>query len=294
MRVFGLIGLALLSFLGGCSIIERPKAHSISFLDRLRPGDQPRHGDLITLEVALVQRPIYDAFLAKELWSGVDEQVGSLLARSTLQLNGLRVGELGGASPSEFQHMITSDRSCTNPRHITIHSGAGTKLLLGPVRDHAAFEIIRGTDVHTHQLDKVQFELMVTATLTDDGRTILKCLPQVHYGDETTKYCQVLGGYWLPQPEQQVATFPDLEWEITASPTQFVVIGGRDDSPDSFGNQCFFRPGEDPPVRSMLVIRAIRATSGLATPPPATNLPPVLAIQAADSANAASSDSGSD
>jgi hypothetical protein len=170
----------------GCSIIEKPKQHTVSFLDRLRPGEQPQHGDLITLEVALVQRPIYDQFVEKDLWSAIDEQVGSLVARGALQSNGLRVGELGGAAPAEFLHMITSDRSCTNPRNITIHSGAGTKLLLGPVRDQSHFELIQGTEVRPFDLDKAQFELLVTATLTEDGRTCLKCTPQVHHGEETT------------------------------------------------------------------------------------------------------------
>jgi hypothetical protein len=285
MRALGLALTGLLLLLAGCSIIEKPKQRTISFLDRLRPGEEPQHDDLITLEMALVQRPIYDAFVEKDLWNVVDEQVGSMVARGALQANGLRVGELGGAAPSEFLHMITSDRSCTNPRNITIHSGSGTKLLLGPVQDHSHIELVQGTEIRPLDLDKAQYELFVTATLTEDGRTCLKCTPQVHHGEETTKFQKVSGGYWLPRPEQQVEVFAGLAWEVTASPSQFVVVGGRSEMPNSFGNQVFVRPGEDPPVRAVLVMRAVRATPGIASTAGTGALTPVLAIQAAQSAD---------
>jgi hypothetical protein len=98
----------------------------------------------------------------------------------------------------------------------------------------------------------------------------------------------VSGGYWLPRPEQQLEVFSGLSWEVTASPTQFVVVGGRSDMPNSFGSQVLVRPGENPPVRAVLVMRAVRATPGLTPAPGSTALTPVLAIQAAQSADDAS------
>src|SRR5580704_16922578 len=159
MRFLGLVPLLLVSpmlLLSGCALIDEPGEHRSAFLDRWRPGHEPQHEDLISLDMALVERPIYDGYLDKELWTVVDEQLGSLDSRGELQANGFRVGELGGIPPAEFLRMLTSDRSCINPRSITVHSGGSTKLSLGPALDHSQFDLVQQATNRPKQLDRVQ------------------------------------------------------------------------------------------------------------------------------------------
>jgi len=284
MRAVGLLPLVLLLLASGCATIDEPRQANTSFFDRLHPAQDPQHDDLIALEMALIERPIYDAYLDKDLWSVVDERLGSLASRSALQANGFKVGELGGVAPAEFMRMLTSNRSCINPRSITLRSGGSTKLVLGPALEHSRFDLVQDTSVRPTDFDKVQYELMVSATLTNDGRTCLKCTPQARHGEETTTFHPVPGG-WLPRQEQQLEIFSGLTWEITVSPSQFVVVGGQMDMPESLGHECFIRAGETPPVRRLLVMRPIRAMPGLSLDLSGRNaVAPVLAIQAADSA----------
>src|SRR4051794_485799 len=48
--------------------------------------------DRVLLEVGLVQTPLEDPFLDRELWTGADEMLGSAAQREMLDANGLRVG----------------------------------------------------------------------------------------------------------------------------------------------------------------------------------------------------------
>jgi hypothetical protein len=285
MRRAGALFVGLLLSLGGCAVFEEPAQHSTSFFDQLRPGHEPEHQDLIALEFAIVQRPIYDDYVDKELWEMVDERVGSLISRAALHANGFRVGTLGGIPPAEFMRMLTSDRNCNTPRSISLHSGGSTKLQLGPVCDSSRFDLIHETDIHSYALDRVQHELMVTPTLNSEGGTCLKCTPQARHGEEITTFQPAPGG-WLPHQEQQLQTFLDQAWEINVPQNQFVVIGGRADMPDTLGYQTFVRPTDTPPVRYLLVIRPVRAAPGLAPVhplKPGEQRSPVLAIQAAQS-----------
>jgi hypothetical protein len=257
-RALVLSSLLCLFALGGCAGIDEINVRSPSFLHRLSPGHEAHNSDLVSLEVALVERPIYDTYLDKGLWDVVDERVDSLPARGALKANGFRVGEIGGITPPELLSMLTSDRSCSNPREIGLHSGGSTTLSLGPNLPTSHFEATQDNDSKTYQLDKAQFDLIVTPTLTNDGRTCLKCTPQVTHGEEFMIFRPVQGG-WIQRPQRQIESFAGLSWEITVAPNEFVVIGGNMEKPDSLGHQCFIRPGETPPVRRLLVIRSVRA-----------------------------------
>src|SRR5258708_4499472 len=128
------VGL-LLGLLGGCAGVDAERGGGLfksTSAYRLPEG-------YVQMDVALLERPAGDAYLNKELWSYTDETVVGLDARPRLDANGIRVGQIVGMPPGEFQRLLTSPRACLNPRRCFLPTGAAAdkaapfRLLLGPI-----------------------------------------------------------------------------------------------------------------------------------------------------------------
>src|SRR5688572_25631778 len=110
--IYGLLAVCL----AGCT---RPEVvHTTAWLDRLRAGAGPTGPDVVQIDVALIERPAADAYLNSGLWQFVDEQVVVLERKAVLADNGFRVGQVGGITPAGLHDLLTSERSCANPRRL--------------------------------------------------------------------------------------------------------------------------------------------------------------------------------
>jgi hypothetical protein len=223
--------------------------------------------DVVRLIVALVERPLPDAYLSRDVWLMADEQAVPLERKSILEENGIRIGHIGGLKPAALQKLLTSDQSCADPRCFVVHSGKPAKLVLGPSANE--FQCVlhvdgQATPVHFHQ---ATYLLTVVPTLGKAGELRLQFTPQVQHG-ETALTAHVVEdslGY-LFQAERPTQAYPSLAWEVTLRPTQYLVIGARTDRPDSLGYQCFLRRDEAVPVQRLLVVRACAAAEEEAEP----------------------------
>src|SRR5262249_31000495 len=108
-----LLGL-LTALLAGCATGKVP--HAVTWLDHLRPFQGPTGPDVVSMQVALIERPVGDPYLNHELWAGADEQAIPLERKVVLEDNGLRVGQIGGIAPAKLLALLTSEKSCINPR----------------------------------------------------------------------------------------------------------------------------------------------------------------------------------
>ena len=88
----------------------------------------------------------------------------------------------------------------------------------------------------------------MTPTLTADGRTTLHFLPRIEHGQiqldiqpasEPSGLVSWQAEYHRPQD-----SYPDLGWEVTLAPNDYVVIGAFIDDLETLGAQCF-TPKED-------------------------------------------------
>src|SRR5436853_144753 len=112
-------GALLLILLAGCVSSEpsRPGVNWQSFKDNSDPNR-------VVFDVALIERPFGDPFLADELWASADEMVVSHDQREILELNGYRVGLLVGAPPEKLLQLLQADRSCLQRRGRSTPAGA--------------------------------------------------------------------------------------------------------------------------------------------------------------------------
>ncbi len=254
----GRIRLALLPLLlvglAGCAWQEQ-SVPGTSFLQRLRAN--PIDGPHAIFAVAVIERPLGDEYINRTLWDSVDELVvADLERRAALDDNGLRIGQLVGTPPQAFQELLLSKRSCSNPEAMLLPPGRTKALYLGPVLAHSSYELVQGSQKATIRLDQARYCLDVTPALNASGTTKLTLTPKVEHGEATLPFepAPEKGG-WDLRIERPSKNYPELSWEVTLAPDQYLIVGGRLDRPDSLGERAFVQD-EGTQVQRLLVIRS--------------------------------------
>lgn len=249
----------------GCATPTEP-ARSTSWLNPFRPATSLAGADLVQMDVALIERPVGDRYINRDLWALADEGGITWNRIAALDDNGVQIGQVGGIIPPGLQTLLTSERSCVNPRRITLRSGHAYDLMLGPPHRQLHFQTEKDGEAALVAFDQAQCVLVVTPTLTSDGRTLLRCTPQVRHGQvqHVPRPAADLSG-WVLQAQQATETYTDWSFEVSLATNEYLVIGGRLDRPGSFGQQCFVRRDEPAPVQRLLVIRTGRMPPSVAS-----------------------------
>lgn len=280
---FVLLTALLTGLLSGCAWQEKRS----SWMPRLRPFRGVEGEDVVQMDVALLEARIGDNYINGSLWELADEQILPLEKKSILEQNGFRIGQVGSSPPSELLMLLTSPRSCANPRRIQLRAGKkAPPLVLGPKRTTSRFDIRRGNEKKAVELLTAEHLLKVEATLTEDGRTKIRFTPEVTHGEISAEFFRPKPDRsgWMMQPTQSKESYPTLEWEVTLSPGEYLVIGGRYNKPGTLGHACFVRKDEAAPVQRLLVIRTTRTVPGVGEDDAKEEMAPPIALQANRSA----------
>lgn len=264
MRQGWTVTLGLLPLLYAGCVTDEP-VRETSWLDGLRIFQGPTDQDVVQMDVAVVEQPLGDPYINEELWQTADERAVSLECKAMLEDNGFRIGLIGGIPPARLQSLLTSRESCPNPKQMQRQSGTAARAIIGPVLTNCPLPHTPDARcAEPTSLEKAEFTLVITPTLTRDGRTRLRFTPQIEYGDRGLTIGPTADkSGWTLEEQRQHVSFETLSWEITLSPNEYILIGGRTDRPGSFGHACFVRPSEQPPTQRLLVIRTSRNPPGL-------------------------------
>lgn len=260
MRAQQLVLLALLlGTLPGCLWNDErtPSAHT-----GLRTPFSLQGKDIVVMDVALLEAPLGDRYINSSLWQLADEQIIPLQKKSILEQNGFRIGLVGNSPPSELLMLLTSPRSCANPRRIRFHTNREDvpPLVLGPKQESVKFELRKGKEKEVIQLVQAELQLKIEAEFTEDGRTKIRFVPQIKHGEinlELWKPRPDRSG-WMLEPNRPTKAWASLAWEVTLAPGAYLVIGGRYDRPGTLGHASFVRREESVPVQRLLVLRTSR------------------------------------
>jgi hypothetical protein len=249
-----LAALALLAVaFAGC--VNPEPVRTTSWLNRIRPFQGT--ANVVTFDVALLELRPGDPFINGELWTLADESAVDLEKKGILEDNGFRIGQVGGLTPRPLAELLKSEQSCANPRRIQMKGGKTRELLLGPALAACEFELRGPEATEAVALEQGQCQLAVVPTPGKNGRVVLRCTPQVRYGETRhVPWAVPEDGGFLLQPQKPTRAFPELAWEVTLAPDEYVVIGARTDKPGTLGYRCFVRPDERPAVQRVLVLRA--------------------------------------
>lgn len=225
----------------------------------------PSGPDVVVMYVALLEQPVGDRYINHDLWEQADEQAAHTERRALLAANGFRVAQLGGILPSRLHTLLTSERSCINPYRSHIHEGHASVVKLRPEMPQCSFDLHVGAEDKSITLDQALCTLVVTPTLTRDGKTRLRFTPQVQHGETVMMPRPATdpnGVYtWSLREQRPTEVYDDLSWEVTLAPNEFVVVGARHDQPNTLGWQSFVCRDLSRPKQYLLAIRTGRPTA---------------------------------
>src|SRR5262249_29677319 len=192
-----------------------------------------------------------DRYLNDRLWSAADEQVIDLERKAVIEDNGLRVGLLGGILPTEFQALLTSERSNPAARQHLMRLGNAKPLPLGDVCPELRFQLQTRGRATPVELAQAQCVLQVPPTLTPDGDLKLTFLPLVYHGAKALWPLSSDASHPLADP-QPVERYPALGWNVTLTGAAYVVVGTRFAKAATLGHGCFVRPDGCKPAHRLL------------------------------------------
>lgn len=250
----------LLALVSACASEKSEKSNG--WLDRFGPFHGLTGPDAITMDVALLETPIGDRFINQDLWTVVDEQVVALEGKASLEDNGFRVGQVGGVTPPGLQTLLTSRRSCIDPKRLQIRSNTPTPIALGPAVRNCRFEVHQAIKTTSVALPQARCLLELVPSASQSGRIIIHFTPVIEHGQTAL----------LPQPatdlsrwelREQTPTerYPALGWDVSLSPNEYVIVGARFEKAGTLGHACFIRSDVAPPVQRLLVIRAYSSST---------------------------------
>jgi hypothetical protein len=249
----------------------------------------PAGPDVVQIDWALLERPIGDRFLNQDLWSLANEQVVPFERRDVLEDGGLRIAQLGGLLPAEFQEILSLDRSNPNPRRRVVRAGDAVTLPLGPARLQCR---VSGTgESKPDTFTNAQFSVVVTPTLTKDGQTCLHFVPQLQHGQSKPGFKPAKDGSgWTLRDDVPTVTYEQLAWDVTLAPNEYMIAGCWFNRLETWGRECFVRGDEPRPVQRLLAMRTSRRQPDVASDMALDSLedssllkhrPPPLVVQAA-------------
>src|SRR5262249_49925302 len=110
-------------------------------------------------------------------------------------------------------------------------------------------------------LEQAQCSLVITPSLAEGGKVRLRFAPELQHHDRkhwAAPGAAAAGGMNGPKA---VERYPELAWELTVSPTEFVAIGTFFERDENLGSQFFVGQSGKNRVQRLLLLKAGR-TSG--------------------------------
>lgn len=274
MRLAATGTLLVIASMCGCTLMENE--HSTSALRPFPTADAGPGGKVVHLDVAVIEQPIGDLYINKELWEQTDQHVVDLDKQVVLDENGFRVGQVVGTPPERLCALLMSERSCPRPRRRVTPSGSVIAQELSQVRPHAEFHVFENDKTTAVTLDDVASQLDIQATQREDGATRLRFTPKLQYGQAGPIY-RSSGTGWTLDVKKPAQTFPAASWQVDLQANDLLVIGALLDRQDTLGFHAFVDEGLTP-LQRLLVIRAHATSADEEVPHAEESLP--LARQA--------------
>ncbi len=283
MRLFQAVVLLLTTLATvGCLTGTSGRDHNLPIVAG-QSTDTPSKSEIVYLDVALIEQKIGDRFLNHDLWELGDEQGVKLELKPLLEENGLRICQIGGLIPPRLQSMIASPRFCPEPRRLHAEPGKPTVVAIGPLRGQCSLQIAGNSGARQLDLKQAHCQFEVVPILEEDNQIRLRFTPQVRHGEarNTPRVEKDPDGplRWAMEAREAVEEFPQLRWESTIAPNEYVIVGPMLDRPGTLG-PGFFLPEGTPARRQWLLV--LRASRVLLEPPVDESLTqsPPIAMQA--------------
>ncbi|MBX9584210.1 MAG: hypothetical protein K2X87_28255 [Gemmataceae bacterium] len=229
--------------------------------EALRPptpaGLPPALPDGLYVESVLLERPLGDPALDRELWEGgsaVPPHVRALLAE-----NGLRVAVLGGTPPPAFRRLLESGADAHDGRGQSFANRKDEVVPTAGPTDPCSFAVLPTLAGERARFDlrKARGGVLVRPERAADGRVKVWCEPRVQHGERADEIRPTADGTgFTVQGVVPVERFPALGFEVTLGPDDYLLIGSPAAGADTLGSVLFTADAGGRPRQRVLAVRA--------------------------------------
>lgn len=254
---------------GACAVLVALAAAGCLFpasrrADAFRPppptvaGLPPAAPDGLYLESLLLERPLADPDLDRELWAAAGSAVPPA-ARALLAENGLRVALLGVQLPPAFRRLLGSSADAHDGRGRTFANRTEEVIPTAGPTDPCDFGVLAtlGGERTRLKLAKARGGIQVRPERTADGRVKIACEPQVQHGERVPRFRPTADGTeFVAESEVPLERFPGLGFEVTLGPDDYLLIGSPAAASDTLGGVLFTADANGRPRQRVLAVRA--------------------------------------
>lgn len=246
---------------------DRPA--SISVARSLTP---PIPTDGLIVESVLIERPIGDDFLDRDLWN-YTLPAAPPESRSLLAENGIRAGVLTGIMPTQFQALLDSKADVLNPQLMTFANRKEAVVpTAGPIQE-CVFNILPDLAGKTESvsLKEARCGVLVRPQYLGDARVNLWCEPQIQHGNRQEHFRPSEDGTQLTKYEEvPTEKYQSLGFEVSLRPEECLVIGFIAEQQETLGAALFGVKANGNSRQRIVVIRARMVNSN-----PTADLPTI-------------------
>lgn len=223
----------------------------------------------IYLESVILERPLGDRFLDRDLWAEA-LPVGGQEARALLSENGLRAGVLSGSLPPRFQALLESEAEALNGRGLTFAMRKDDVLPTSGHSERCEFSLLADLAGKRAPVALAQARGgILVRPESQGGRVKVHCEPQIQHGEKRDWFRASADGTGLVKYEEiPLARYTMLGFEAQLGRNDYLVIGWQADQPDTLGAALFAVEANGQPRQRVLVIRARQVDPGAASDPP--------------------------
>jgi hypothetical protein len=217
----------------------------------------PAQAEGLFVESVLIERPVGDPFLDRELWSrartALPPQMDALLAE-----NGLRVVVLGGNLPAEFQQLIESETDTVNPYSLTFANRREAVLPTAGPHKKCEYEILADLagEKRTIALEEARGGILVRPSL-NGNRVKVWCEPRVQHSERRDWIRPTADGTdFVLRSEVPTERYPEVGFEVSMAAGDYLVIGSPAAAEGTLGSALFSVEAGTRPRQRVLVVRA--------------------------------------
>jgi hypothetical protein len=213
--------------------------------------------DSLVVESVLIERPLGDAFLDRELWT-YTMPIGTSESRTLLSENGIRVGIIAGMPPTRFQQLLDTKADIVDPHLMTFNNRKETVIPTSGPAIECDYDLLADLAGKTEavSLKQARCGVLVRPHALDDGRVKLWCEPQIQHGAPEVRFRPSEDGTQLTRFEEiPTEKYPTLGIEVLLRADECLVIGCNSQRHESLGTTLFGVESNGNARQRLVVIR---------------------------------------
>jgi hypothetical protein len=256
MRRVGGAVLAALACVTAAGCLTRPDGPAAA--SRAASLFAPAQPDGLFVESVLLERPVGDPLLDRDLWATDTARLPPRTA-ALLAENGLRAVVLSGNLPPAFLKVLGSEADTVNPVRMTFANRTEAVIPTAGPTDPCEYAVLPdlGAERVPAKLSQARCGVLVRPERVADGRVRLTCEPRVQHGERQDFLRPSTDGTeFVLEGEVPTERYPGLGFDVTLGANEYLLVGAPAGATGTLGAALFGVEADGRPRQRVLVVRA--------------------------------------